>query len=274
MKQESLYRVLIADDELHSRQFVRALIKDDPRFQVVAVCGSGQATVAEAKKTQLDAVFLDIQMPRMDGFEVLKAMQGNSRPLIVFVTAHGDYALKAFENEAFDYVKKPIDPSRFSHVLGRVYQRLNEKKAAVSQPLQSILIDDTRTTSARTLPEGQRILHAVRQDLVYQECEIQFIESASNYINVRIDDESYLVRESLDNFCRELKSSDFVRVHRSFVVNVRWVRKIRYGKSGSAELDLANGHVIPVSRSRRKEVTDILRRLIDSRDIHDDGYVI
>jgi len=270
---ESIYQALVADDELPSRQFVQTLIQEDPRFRVVAVCDSGQSAVTQTQKHPLDVVFLDIQMPRLDGFEVRAAIQG-SLPLVVFVTAHGDYALQAFECEAFDYIKKPIDPARFAQVLDRVHQRLSEKKAVAAKQMPSASIDTPQTTSANPPLGDQKLLHAVRQDLVYREHEIQLIESASNYVNVRINDESYLVRESLDNFCRQLSSADFVRVHRSFVVNVRWVRKMRYGKSGTAELDLADGHVVPVSRSRRKEVTDILRRLINSTNIQDEGYVI
>ena len=273
MTGENLYSVLVADDELPSRQYVCELVKQDPRFRVVAVCDSGQSTVTETQKFQLDAVFLDIQMPGMDGFEVLEAIQ-DSNPLVVFVTAYSDYALRAFEYEAFDYVKKPINPTRFSQVLDRIHQRVAEKKAVNSKLPQVSSTGDTKTISASAIQQGKKVLNAVRQDLIYQECDIQFVESASNYVNVRINDESYLVRESLENFCSRLSSPDFVRVHRSFVVNVQWVRKMRYGKSGTAELDLADGHVVPVSRSRRNKVTDILRRLIDSSDIQDDGYVI
>ena len=266
----SPHRVLVADDELPSRQYVCELVRQDPRFEVVAVSDSGPSTVAQSQEVHLDAVFLDIQMPGMDGFEVLEALQGSS-PLVVFVTAYGDYALQAFENEAFDYVKKPIDPSRFSRVLDRIHQRLVEKKIATSQP-QVHATNVTAKTSTTSIQQEKKILNAVRQDLVYQESEIQLIESASNYVDVRINGESHLVRETLENFCRSLSSTDFVRVHRSFVVNVRWVRKMQYGKSGSAELCLVDGHVVPVSRSRRKEVASIMRRLIDPSDI--DDYVI
>jgi two-component system LytT family response regulator len=267
----SPHRVLVADDELPSRQYVCELVRQDPRFEVVAVSDSGQSTVAQSQEIHLDAVFLDIQMPGMDGFEVLEALHG-SNPLVVFVTAYGDYALQAFENEAFDYVKKPIDPSRFSRVLDRIHQRLVEKKIVTSQSPQVTSTNVTKTISTSSIQQEKKILNAVRQDLVYQESEIQLIESASNYVDVRINGESHLVRETLENFCRSLSSTDFVRVHRSFVVNVRWVHKMQYGKSGSAELCLVDGHLVPVSRSRRKEVASIIRRLIDPSDM--DDYVI
>ena len=269
MSTDSLYSVLVADDELPSRQYVCELIEQDPRFQIVSVCDNGESTVAEAQRVQPNAAFIDIQMPGMNGFEVLESLH-SSRPLVIFVTAYGDYALKAFEYEAFDYVKKPIDPSRFSRVLDRIDSRLSE-----NAPISSSTPTATATTEEQLLPNQEessekKLLSAVREDLVYQESEVQLIESAGNYVNVRIRDESYLVRESLESFYRNLESPDFVRVHRSYVVNVQWVRKMRYGKSGSAQLFLADGHTVPVSRSRRKEVTDILRRLVDPPSIQDD----
>ena len=275
MTNETFHSVLVADDELPSRQYVCELIKQDPRFHISTICDSGLSTITEAKKHQFDAVFLDIQMPGMDGFEVMEAYEG-SKPLVVFVTAYGEYALRAFEYEAFDYVQKPIDPARFSKVLDRVHQRLIERKTlSTSVESANTKQDYIEKSNARDLAQqGKKLLNAVRQDLIYEEKEIQVIESASNYVNVRIKDEFYLVRESLDSFCRKLSSDDFVRVHRSYVVNVQWVRKMRYGKSGSAELFLADGHVIPVSRSRRNEVAEILRRLIDASNIQEDDYII
>ena len=263
------HNVLVADDELPSRHYVCELFKQDVRFRVVAHCDNGRSAVAEAQKHKLDALFLDIEMPGLDGFQVVEAIQ-SSVPLVVFITAYGEYALRAFEYKAFDYIKKPIDPVRFSQVLDRVHQRLNEVSSLTSQVSHGASVEVTKTIPASRIKGDKKLLNAVRQDLVYRESDIRFIESAGNYVNVRINDESCLVRESLDNFFRTLNSPDLVRVHRSFVVNVQWVRKMRYGKSGSAELDLADGHVIPVSRGRRKEVADVLRSLIESSEIDDD----
>jgi two-component system LytT family response regulator len=239
----------------------------------MAVCDSGRSALAATERLPLDALFLDIQMPGIDGFGVVQAIQG-SRPLIIFITAHGDFALQAFEAQVFDYVKKPIDPARFALVLDRIHQRLIEKQLMASQLGQAAADVDSKSTTTGSMPQDQKLLNAVRQDLVYRECEIQCIESASNYVNVRINAESYLVRESLEKFCSRLRSPDFVRVHRSHVVNVRWVRSMRNGKSGSAELDLDDGHVVPVSRSRRKKVSAVLKCLIDPTEIRDDDFII
>lgn len=269
MNLENLYSVLVADDELPSRQYVCALLKQDSRFETVAVCDSGHDTVVKARACHPDIMFVDIQMPGMDGFDVIEAFQG-TKPLIVFVTAHAEYAVRAFECEAFDYVKKPIDPARFARILDRLHQRLEEIKALTSPLVQAASAQIEEANSDDPNREGTKLLSAVRQDLVYRDSELRLIESAGNYVNVRIRDESYLVREPLESFCSNLDPASFVRVHRSFVVNIQWVRKMRYGKSGTAELFLADGSVIPVSRGRRTEVADILRRFCDSSEIQED----
>ena len=269
MKCDTFHRVLVADDEQPSREYICELVKQDNRFQVVSVCENGESAIAQAAQHPLDAAFLDVQMPGVDGFRVLESIQG-IRPLIVFVTAHSEYAVKAFECEAFDYIKKPIEPSRFSHVLDRLHQRLSEREDSRDAGSLASLKSETDIENKTSGAPSKRILKAVREDLLYEEDEIELIESAGNYINVRVNGDTFLVRESLENFCRSLESPNFVRVHRSYSVNVSCVRKMRYGKSGSSELFLSDVHTLPVIRIRPKQVAEILRRLVDPPSIHDD----
>lgn len=262
------YRVLVADDEPHSRQYVCALVTRDSRFQVVEVCDCGSSAIAKVQDSHVDVMFLDIQMPGLDGFAVIDAISGH-KPLIIFVTAFGEHALRAFEYQAFDYVKKPIDPTRFANVLDRLCQRLDESRSGTS-PLVVADARDNAPTSAHINLPSKKVLNAIRQDVLYQEHELQVVESSGNYVNVRVNNESYLVRTTLEHFCQDLDPAIFVRVHRSFVVNVRWVRRMQYGKFGSAELHLADGFVVPVSRGRRTEVAKILRRCNECSEILDD----
>lgn len=265
------YKVLVADDEPHSRGFVCMLLERDLRFKVIEVCDSGSAASVKARLNPIDVMFLDIQMPGMDGFEVLDTVQGK-RPLIVFVTAHGEFAVRAFEYEAFDYIKKPINPTRFASVLDRLHRRLSEEPLAASSPTVGELIGFK--ASNKSEKESKKVLNAVRQDVIYSDHELDFVESSGNYVNVRVNGEMYLVRTSLENFCRDLDPNLFIRVHRSFVVNILAVRRMEYGKSGAADLFLTDGHVVPVSRGRRKEVADILRRVGNNPEIHGEDYLI
>lgn len=263
------YNVLVADDELHGRMFVCALIEQDPRFKVIEICDCGRTASHKARSTHCDVMFLDVQMPGMDGFEVVDTVQG-IKPLIVFVTAHGEFALRAFEYAAFDYIKKPINPTRFTAVLDRLCSRLDEGRAAGSSSETVVSLQHNVVDELKSDQESKKVLSAVRQDVLYRDHELELIESAGNYVNVRVNGEMYLVRTSLENFCRELDPNIFVRVHRSFVVNILSVRRMQYGKSGAADLFLADGHLVPVSRGRRREVADILRRVGNNSVIHGD----
>jgi two-component system LytT family response regulator len=251
------FRVLIADDEQLSRDYLYALAKLDARFEVTAVCESGLHVLDCASQSPLDVAFLDVSMPGLNGFQIAERLPRPS-PLVVFVTAFSDFAVRAYDCGAIDYVTKPIDPSRFSQTLDRVNDRLHERDAA-----------QTRMTPPTAAPGGElaapperRLLAGVRQDVVYTHSEIQLIQSQGNYVNVWINGEPCLVRESLDRFCSELDPSAFVRVHRSYVVNMRYVRAIRYERAGTAELTLADGFLVPVSRRHRNAVSESLRALM------------
>lgn len=251
------FRALIADDEPLSRGYLRALTELDTRFEVVAVCESGFAAVAYAKDSPLDVAFLDVRMPGLDGFQAFEKMQDTS-PLVVFVTAFSDYAVRAYDCGACDYITKPIDPSRFAETLDRVSSRLLEREAAQSGRTKPA----SRFAPSCEASQVKRVLAGVRQDVVCLESEIEVIESNGNYVNIRINGETCLVRQSLESFCRKLDSPPFVRVHRSFVVNIRCVRAIRYGKSGTAELELADGFTVAVSRRHRTAVAEVLRSTV------------
>lgn len=259
MTHRGLIQALVVDDEALSRQFIVELVTQDPRFQVVAACASGCDAVTTAATTKLDVAFLDVRMPRMDGFQTLQELEKHVS-LFVFVTAYSEYATRAFDVNAVDYVTKPIDPERFSQTLDRVYSRLNRRNdilgASSIDAAANELIDPARLGQA-----GSHLLSAVRQDLVYRESEIELVESHRNYVKVLIRGEFTLVRESLESFCRRLTSADFVRVHRSYVVNMKWVRQLRYRNAGTAEIVLADGHIVPVSRRSRGKVAELMRSI-------------
>lgn len=251
--------MLIADDERLSRDYLRALIEQDPRFEIALVCGSGLEAIVYASQSHLDVAFLDVRMPGLDGFQTSDGLR-NAGPLVVFVTAYSDYAIRAYDCGAVDYVTKPILPSRFAQTLDRINDRLLERAAA-----QSKGAPPPTATIKSPLPLDRRLLTGVHQDVVYANSEIEVIESEGNYVNVRIHGESYLVRESLDSFSRKLEFPPFVRTHRSFVVNALAVRTIRYGKTGTAELTLADNYLVPVSRRHRNTVAEVLRTVLSHK---------
>lgn len=259
MSELSSFRALIADDEPLGRDYLCALVKQDERFEIVGACQSGFEVVACARDVPIDVAFLDIRMPGLDGFQTLETLRV-ADAVVVFVTAYSDYAVRAYDCSVFDFVTKPIDPARFAQTLNRVSDRLLERRAARSGGTTHA----SHVAASPPAAEEMRLLAGVRLDFVYTESEIEVIESQGNYVNVRIRGEFCLVRESLESFCRRLVSPLFLRVHRSFAVNMGCVRKIRYGKSGTAELILADGYVVPVSRRHRTRVADVLRATLSS----------
>jgi two-component system LytT family response regulator len=241
-------------NEVLGRSYLRFLVEQDPRFEVVFVCESGDDALACVQGSKLHVAFLDVHMPGMDGFQTADRL-GDDAPMVVFVTAYSDYAVRAYEFGAFDYVTKPIDPARFESTLNRVADRLIERQAAQSGGAGGV----TNQEDDGEPRHGRRLLSGVRQELVYTESEIEVIESHGNYVEVRIHGDVCRVRESLESFCGKLDFPPFARVHRSYVVNLKCVRTIRYGKSGTAELTLSDGYVVPVSRRHRNCVTEALR---------------
>lgn len=250
MSHPPTFKVLVADDEVAGRNYIVALLNEDERFQIESLCDSGAAAIEAYRKSQPNVLFLDIRMPDGDGFEVLQAL-AEQQALVVFVTGFSDYALKAYEREVFDYIKKPITPKRFRRVLDRVYARLLEQRQ---------IAGEQNSSSVRE----QKLLRTVDGDIVYLESEIQCVESADNYIRVLVGNKIHLVRTTLTKFYEQLSSNDFLRVHRSFIVNLNWVRKIHRMK-GLLEITVANGRCIPVGPTWRDETMRVLRTRYGSK---------
>ncbi len=258
MTTDKLVSVLIVDDEPLSRDLVRRQVGLDSRFQVAAECGSGEEAVALCGSS-IDVVFLDIEMPGMDGFGFLMNADLKNT-IIVIVSAFSDYAMAAFKWEVFDYIIKPVDSERFAHTLNRVFRRHQERlffSDSTSGPTDQPQQPEKAQSAKKSLNTFVgRVLVSVD--------EIQFLESSRNYVKVRTENESYLVRETLVRLIDYLGVADFSRVHRSFAVNLKHVCKVSVNTASRTELLLSCGESIPVSKSRRKLVIEAIDRLLDS----------
>lgn len=254
---ENPISVLIVDDEPLGRELVKRRVAQDERFQIIAECESGEEAV-EVCRSPVDVVFLDIEMPGMDGLEFLEHASLKNT-IIVIVSAFSDYAVDAFKWEVFDYIIKPIDSERFAHTLNRVFRRHQEQwfyKDAQADESSKIAIAKDRGGTKKSLNTfGGRVLVSVE--------EIHFLESSRNYVKVRTEKESYLVRETLVRLINYLGADELVRVHRSYAVNLKHVKKVSVNSASRTELTLDCGEVIPVSKSRRKSVVSAIDRLLD-----------
>jgi two-component system LytT family response regulator len=232
---------LIADDEPAARRGVRQLLAAFPQFGVVGECRNGAEVLAALDRSRADVVFLDIQMPGIDGFEVIRRRTPERMPAIVFLTAYDQFAIRAFEAQALDYLVKPVSEARFAATMKRLMRQL--RATAPAKRDESIVV-----TTAR----GSIVLHAG---------EIDWIEAADNYARLWIGGRSYLLRESVQRLEERVGPHGFVRAHRCALVRLDGVRELKWTGAGALVAVLAGGAKIPISRRRRAMFTAAVRRL-------------
>lgn len=242
------WRAVIVDDEPPARQVLRHLLARDRDFEIVAECGHGEAAVEACERTQPDVMFLDVQMPGLDGFGVVSAL-GTRTPAVVFVTAFDRYALKAFEAQALDYLLKPFSDERFGEVAAHVKRRLRDR---VAGDLEARLTDLATSHDART---RQLVIRDAGRILVIPWDEIDWIEAEDYCVRFHTGRDHPLVRGSLQAMADRLDPALFVRIHRSTVVNVARVREIGPLPSGDHEIVLVDGTRLRMSRTYRKNLS-------------------
>jgi two-component system LytT family response regulator len=235
--------VLIVDDEPLARALLRVLLEREGGVQVVGECGGGQA-VAEIRRARPEIVFLDVQMPDVDGFEVLAQLGADHLPVVVFVTAYDRYAVRAFEVHAVDYLLKPVDDERFREALRHAKARLAGRGRDASGGVTALLQERGRYPSRLLIPARGRTL-------VVEVAAIDWIEAADYYASIHAGGQTHLLRESLSELERILDPSRFFRVHRSAIVNLERVREIQPLFRGDSSLLLSTGARVRLSRTRR-----------------------
>ena len=225
-------RALIVDDEPLARSNLRVLLQQDPEIALIAECSSGLEGLERIRELDPDLVFLDVQMPECDGFDVLELLGGDAPPAIVFVTAYDHYALRAFDAGALDYLLKPFDKARFERTLSRSKERLKGIPAAPR--LEHIMIK----SSGRVL--------------FVKISEIDWIEAADYYACLHVGSKAHLLRRSLADLEQDLDPSKFCRIHRSTIVNLERIRGLEANSEGEPDVVLENGKHLRFSRRYRK----------------------
>ena len=235
------WTVLVADDEPAARRGVRQLLAAFPDFTIAGECRDGREVLAALDSVKPDVLFLDIQMPEVDGFEVIRRRSAERMPAVVFLTAYDKFAIRAFEAEAHDYLVKPVTETRFAQTMRRLTRRLGAGGAAARDP--GIVVATAR---------GRRVL-------LFR--EVDWIEAADNYARLWIAGRSYLVRESLGQLETRVAPHGFARAHRQALVRLSGVRAVETNVSGELVAELACGTSVPVSRRRRAEFMAAVRAL-------------
>ena len=267
-------RAIVVDDEELARRGIELRLRNHPDTELVAQCTNGREALNTIDSTQPDLMFLDIQMPGLSGFDVLARVPHESMPMIVFVTAYDRYALDAFEAQALDYLLKPINDTRFTQALDRVREQWAQRNALVQREKLMSLLAATRGAGSideQTLrqqldptPEKRYAeILPIRDDsdtVRLNVSTIDWIDAAGDYMCVHAEGKTYVLRETMKSLAAILDPKVFQRVHRSTIVNVRRVRRLRPHTNGEYFLTLEDGQEIKLSRSYRDRVDQLLQR--------------
>ncbi len=245
-------KAIIVDDEPPARRNLRALLKSVPDIEVVKECGNGRDAVREIRALEPDLVFLDVQMPELDGFEVLANLAGQPLPVIIFVTAYDQYALKAFEVSALDYLLKPFDDARFHKALTQARRQIEQQDASeLGRKLLTLL--GTREVKADAPRYLTRLMVKTAGRVIFIRTEeIDWIEAYDNYLRLHVGGRAHLLRQTMNELEAALNPEQFARIHRSTIVNLDRVKELHSHFNGEHLVILHDGTELKLSRSRRE----------------------
>jgi two-component system, LytTR family, response regulator len=252
-------RALVVDDEPMARDRVLSLLQQEEDVEVVGECGDGTQAVAAIQHQSPDLVFLDVQMPGHNAFEVIQAVGAERMPNVIFVTAYDEYALKAFEVHALDYLLKPFGRDRFQRTLQHARASLERRRAGDLGRRLLALVNDIKTEPGP--PRLDRlVVKAGGRVFFLRTDEIDWIEAAGNYVRLHLGEESHLFRETMNRMESRLDGRRFVRIHRSRIVNTERVKELQPWFNGEHVVVLQNGTRLTLSRGYREKLQEQLKR--------------
>jgi two-component system LytT family response regulator len=248
-------RTLVVDDEPVARARVLSLLRDESDIEVVGECSTGPQAVSVIEATSPDLVFLDVQMPQMDGFALARTL-GHDMPAVVFVTAYDEYALAAFEIHALDYLLKPFSAERFRSALTHARQHLAKRQAgAGGRQLASRLPDAPVAETTRAGEQGRRdrlVIKSSGRIYFVRINDIDWCEASGNYVRLHIGQQTHLVRGTMSHLESQLDPGQFVRIHRSAIVNVERIQELQSTANGECTVFLQSGARLTMSRGYRE----------------------
>jgi two-component system LytT family response regulator len=248
-------RTLIVDDEPLARKRIRTFLAKEADFEIVAECENGGRAVEAVEKHEPDLIFLDVQMPDIDGFDVVSALRPDHRPAVVFVTAFDQYAVKAFEVHALDYLLKPFDRDRFRETLARIREVRNEGGAPELQKQLDRLIEDV---VSRRRASNRILIKSSGRYIFLNTDEIDWIEAAGNYMRIHVGGEIHLMRETVGGMEERLPFPRFVRIHRSAIINIDRIKELEPTFNGEYAIRLRTGQDLKLSRKYRSRLEEAI----------------
>jgi two-component system LytT family response regulator len=257
----SAIRTIIADDERLARKKLRILLDSEARVEVVAECPNGRQTVSAIRSFRPDMLLLDIQMPDLNGFEVLSEISSDEMPQVIFTSAYDQYAIRAFETHALDYLLKPFDQDRLHAAIERACVEIRKAKDQEFTNRVLELLSSVKSEK-RVTPEFKERL-AIRSNgrVVFLNLdEIHWVEATANYVRLNTGKDSYLFRETISRISERLNPTDFVRIHRSMIVNVRRIKELIPVNSGEYVVVLNGGKELSCSRGYRANLQHLIAK--------------
>lgn len=253
MKDTKPIRALVVDDEPLAREIIREMIRRDSEIEIIGECGNGMDAVTMIEADRPEMVFLDIQMPEMDGFAVIEAVGAQAMPVVIFVTAYDQYAVNAFKVHALDYILKPFDWERFADALLKAKSQIRREND-LSDKLDALL----RQMRKKHDFVERLIIKTNGRVIFLRTEEIDWIEAEGNYVRLHVGKDSYLQRDTIGSMEAKLDPTQFPRIHRSAIVNIDRVQELRPWFQGDYCVILRNGKELPLSRNYWDKLRQIL----------------
>ncbi len=250
-------RTLVIDDEPLARERLRKLLEAEPDVEVIDECRNGIEALAAIAKHKPDLLFLDVQMPELDGFGVIAALE-EPVPAVIFVTAFDRFALKAFEVHALDYLLKPFDRERFQKALERARKLVQQRQSGDLSHRLSSLIGDLKTEKTEPKYLDRLAVKTEGRVLFFKTEDIDWIEAADNYVSIHIGAEEHLHRETMSSLETKLSPTRFIRISRSTIVNIERIKEMQPMFHGDYVVILKNGTRLNLSRNYREKLNHIL----------------
>lgn len=250
-------KTLIVDDEPIARDRVRRMLREESDIEIIGECGNGKEAVNFINEKQPDLVFLDIQMPEMNGFEAVQSISSEKVPAIIFVTAFDQYAIQAFDVHALDYLLKPFNRERFKRAVTRAREQIEKAQSGkIDERLASLLAD---LTSSKKYLE-RLVVKSVGRVFFLRTEEVDWIEAAGNYAKLHVGREGHLIRETMNGLESKLNPDKFLRIHRSTLVNIDRIKELNPLFSGDYTVMLKNGTELTLSRNYRDRLLELFQK--------------
>ena len=249
-------RTIIADDESPARQKLRIMLSSEPGVQILAECRDGDETIRALAEFKPDLLMLDIQMPDFDGFEILSRVSADAMPIVIFTTAYDRHAVRAFEAHALDYLLKPFDQERLHQAINRARAELLR---ANDQSATHRILDFLSESAERQSRSDRRLVVRAGGRIVFLSFdEIDWVEAAANYVKINAGRQSYLLRKGIGEMEERLGPSQFVRIHRSMIVNIKRIKELQPVNSGEYIVVLKDGKELSCSRGYRAGLQQLI----------------